>query len=226
MAEQLVLYGEKEIRFGNHDLLVMLPNERIHYKALEPWNITWVGLYGETVSKFMEFFDITPQNPIMHISLYNELNSIMDKIYNTSKDTSISSKLSITGLIYEFFSVLMQNANITKQNENIIKAALRIIDYNYTSPITINQIAERLSLNSSYFSRIFTEQTGMSPKQYILNKRMERAKELLKETDISVYEIAYSVGYEDQLYFSRIFKKHIGMPPLEFRKSAQAEPQL
>ena len=101
---------------------------------------------------------------------------------------------------------------------NSIKTALRIIDYNYSSPITVEQIAERLSLNTSYFSRIFSEQIGRSPKQYLLNKRIERAKELLIETNASIFDIANSVGYDDQLYFSRVFKKKTTLSPIEYRK--------
>ena len=216
-----VMYGDKETSFGEHDLLIMLPNERIHYKALEHWSISWLGLYGKAVDKFIYTLGITPQNPILHISLYNELYSIMEKIYNISKDLSLSSKFSVTGLIYEFFSVLSQNTNIGTDNISFVKTALKIIDYNYSSPITIEQISKRVSLNPSYFSRIFTEQVGMSPKQYLLNKRLTRAKELLKETNASVFEIANSVGYDDQLYFSRIFKKHIGISPTEYKNASK-----
>lgn len=216
-----VMYNDKEIPFGEHDLLIMLPNERIHYKALEHWSISWLGLYGETVDKFIKILGVTPEKPIIHISLYSELYNIIEKIYNISKDLSLHSKYSATGLIYEFFSVLVQNSNIGKENINAIKTALRIIDYNYSSPITIEQIAKRVSLNPSYFSRLFTEQVGIAPKQYLLNKRLNRAKELLSETDASIFEIANSIGYDDQLYFSRIFKKHIGVSPIEYKKSSR-----
>ena len=145
----------------------------------------------------------------------------MEKIYNISKDLSLSSKFSVTGLIYEFFSVLSQNTNIGTDNISFVKTALKIIDYNYSSPITIEQISKRVSLNPSYFSRLFTEQVGISPKQYLLNKRLNRAKELLSETNASIFEIANSVGYDDQLYFSRIFKKHIGISPTEYKNASK-----
>ena len=122
---QAVMYQDKEIFFGEHDLLVMLPNERIHYKAMEAWSISWLGLYGQAVDKFIKTIGITPDNPIIHISLYNELYNIIEKIYDISKDLSLSSRLSATGLIYEFFSVLSQNFNIDKENIDIIKNAIK-----------------------------------------------------------------------------------------------------
>lgn len=213
-----VLYNKKERHFGEHDLLIMLPNEKIHYKALEPWTISWLGLYGETIDKFIKILGVTPENPIIHISLYNELQSIVEKIFALSNELSFSSKISITALIYEFFSVLVQNSDNIKRNDPI-KSALKIIDYNYSSQISVEQIAESLALNTSYFSRIFANQVGISPKQYLLNKRIERAKELLEMEEVSIGEVATSIGYEDQLYFSRIFKKHVGVSPNEYKKS-------
>lgn len=213
-----MMYNPKETSFGEHDLLVMLPNERIHYKALEPWSISWVGLYGETIKEYMDLLGVTPQNPILHISLYNELKTIMDNIYDISKTISLSSKLSVAGLIYEFFSVLMQNSTLN-QKTDLINSALKLIDYNYCTDISVEQIANRLSVDPAYFSRIFTEKAGISPKKYILLKRMERAKELLIATDAGIFEISNSVGYEDQFYFCRIFKKTTGSSPTEYRKS-------
>lgn len=213
-----VLYDNNKTLFGEHDLLIMFPNEKVHYEALEPWTISWLGLYGEAIDKFIKILGATPENPIIHVSMYNELHSIIEKIYTLSNELSLSSKISITALIYEFFSVLVQNSDNIKRNDPT-KSALKIIDYNYSSQISIEQIAQSLTLNTSYFSRLFTEQVGMSPKQYILNKRIERAKELLELTDASIGEVATSVGYEDQLYFSRIFKKHVGISPNEYKKS-------
>ena len=95
-----IMLPHKKIKFGEHDLLIMFPDETIHYEALEEWSINWLGLYGEAVSDFIDLLGITPRNPIVQISLYNEFKSVMDNIYDMSKNTSLSSKFSIIGLIY------------------------------------------------------------------------------------------------------------------------------
>jgi len=213
-----IMCDDKKIQFSEHDLFVMLPNEKIHYKALEPWSISWLGLYGETVKEYLDLLGVTPQKPILHISLYNELKTVMDNIYDISKTLSLSSKLHVAGLIYEFFSVLMQNSTLN-QKTDLINSALKLIDYNYCTNISVEQIAKRLSVDPAYFSRKFTEKVGMSPKKYILHKRMERAKELLSVTDAGIFEISNSIGYEDQFYFCRIFKKMTKLSPSEYRKS-------
>ncbi len=212
-----VILPDKQLTFGKHDLLVMFPNHRIHYKALEDWSISWLGLYGETVSEYINLLKVTPQNPIMHISNYNELKTVMDNIYNLSNDSSLASKLSAIGSIYDFFAILMQNSNITRKPD-IISTALKIIDYNFCSDITIEKIARLLNVDSAHFSRKFSQKMHLSPKTYILNKRIQRAKELLCTTDDGIFEISNSVGYEDQFYFCRIFKKYTGLSPSEYRR--------
>ncbi len=214
-----VLYGDQERTFGRHDLLVMLPNERIHYKALEPWSIRWLGLHGKAVDRLIHALGVTPQNPIIPLSQYHTLADIMEKIYATAKDRSLSSGYAATALIYEFFSVLAQDTKADPSGIDPIKTARQMIDFNYSTPISIEQIAQRLSLDAAYFSRLFSAKAGISPKQYLLRKRMERAKALLEETNATVLEISNSVGYEDPLYFSRIFKKHCGVSPMQYRKS-------
>ncbi|MBQ7045918.1 MAG: AraC family transcriptional regulator [Clostridia bacterium] len=211
------LFSESSINFGEHDLLIMYPNETVHYKALSDWSISWVGLYGKTIQEFVDLLDVSPKNPIIHISLYNELKAVLDNIFDACKENSLVSNLQITSLIYEFLSVLMQNSKLYPKTD-VIKSALKIIDYNFCSDISIEQIAKHSSFHPAYFSRIFTETVGVSPKQYILQKRINRAKELLSVTDAGILEISNSVGYEDQFYFSRIFKKHTGLSPAQYRK--------
>ena len=211
-----VLHSHGNTTFGEHDLLIMQPNEKIHYKALNEWSISWLGLYGSAVDEFVHLLGVTPEKPLLHISLYNELKAVMDNIYEASKDTSLSSKLLVAGMIYEFFGILFKDLALKPQTE-IVDAALRIIEYSFCENITVEQIAEHLSVNSAYFSRKFTDKTGISPKRYILNKRIERAKELLRTSSASIMEISNSVGYEDQFYFCRIFKKYTGVTPGTYR---------
>lgn len=213
-----IMIPDKKNTFGEHDLLIMHPGEKIHYKAVDEWSISWLGLYGKTVSDYVDLLGIGPGKPIMHIPLYTELKVVMDKIYDLSKETTQSAKLSVIGLIHEFFSVLFRCSGYTDKTEPI-KAALNIIDYNYCTNISVEQIAEYLSINPAYFSRKFTQKTGVSPKRYIKKKRIERAKELLCSTNAGIFEIANSVGYEDQFYFYKIFKKYTDLSPSEYRKN-------
>lgn len=217
---EATLYGEKEIRLKEHDMLVMCPGEKIYYKANTPWSIQWIGLYGNTVEEYTKKLGISGKNPVFHVSLYNELEVVMDKLYSLTKNTSAAASLLQIGLIYNFFSLLFDCSDY-KNNVDYITTAIKIIDYNFNNDITVAKIAKTLHLTPSHLTRKFRAVTGLSPKQYIINKRIEYAKELLAHTNATIFEIANSVGFSDQLYFSRIFKIKERISPSEYRKKVQ-----
>ena len=211
-----VLHGTGEQSFGTHDMLIMCPEERIHYEALTDWSISWVGLYGRTVDEFTKRLGIDGKHPIIHIRLYSEIQSIFSELYERSESVSFDTALEITGLLYRFFSLLFVNQNIS-QKQDLIGTAKKIIDYNYNTDLCVSDLSESLGVSFAHFSRLFRQTLGVSPKQYIVNRRIERAKYLLINTNATIAEISNSVGYEDPLYFSRIFKKETCIPPREYR---------
>ena len=96
--------------------------------------------------------------------------------------------------------------------------ALDYIREHFNEEIVINDLAARLDMSPSYFSSTFKKEVGQSTMQYITGLRMERAREYLDSTDLSVAVIAKNVGYEDSQYFFRVFKKTTGMNPLQYRQ--------
>lgn len=101
----------------------------------------------------------------------------------------------------------------------VIAEAKRYIREHYTEQISLPEVAATVGLTPSYFSTVFKEHLGMSFSAYLTVVRIERAKELLKDTHYRVYEISHMVGYSNQYYFNRLFKKMVGVTPLDFRKS-------
>ena len=96
--------------------------------------------------------------------------------------------------------------------------AINYIIQNYSSNITVKNVAKFVGFERKYFCRIFTQKTGIPPSRYIINTRMNAAAELIKSTDLSVSEIAYSVGYNDLSTFSKSFKQVYKKSPLKYAK--------
>ncbi|MCD8104602.1 MAG: AraC family transcriptional regulator [Lachnospiraceae bacterium] len=96
--------------------------------------------------------------------------------------------------------------------------AIKYIKENYSRQITAEKLAEVVNLSPVYFSHLFKKQIGMNMTDYITDYRMKIAKKKLLETDDTIYEIALSVGFQEQRYFSKRFKQIVGMTPTEFRK--------
>ena len=102
--------------------------------------------------------------------------------------------------------------------ENCAAPSIRYIAEHYDMPITVNQLAEIENYNATYYSDWFKQQTGVSPSMYLRYIRINRAKELLEETDYTVMDIAVMVGYSSNSTFTRAFHSVAGMTPKEYRE--------
>ena len=88
---------------------------------------------------------------------------------------------------------------------------------NYTdSKLSVSSLCADMGVSVSYFTNTFTKTVNVSPKQFIIDYRIEKAKEILLNTNLSVSEASYHVGYEDSFTFSRAFKKKEGVSPTAF----------
>jgi AraC-like DNA-binding protein len=114
---------------------------------------------------------------------------------------------------------LERNRQLNKNRSHvdlINKARLRIRQ-ELESDLTIQQVADELGVSYSNFRKLFKEYTGISPALYQQDLRLQRAKELLSTTDMSIKEIAYQLNFESPDYFSSKFRAKVGRKPSEFR---------
>lgn len=100
--------------------------------------------------------------------------------------------------------------------------AVHAIQSDLTQSLDVEEMARSLQMSASHFIRTFKAQVGYSPLAYQTRLRIERAKDLLRNTSLRVSEIAAQIGYQNPMYFSSTFKKHTGMTPLEYRDKSLA----
>ena len=206
----------KDITMGKDNILVMFPGERIYYNAVSDWSIQWIGVAGQ-VDQLFDKIGVTKENPVFSPQNPKEISRILSEMYETQCEESTYAKYKVQSLLYEFFSELIITEN-TKRIYDPIARAIRTIEYNYNNKITVQGLADSFYLDEAYFSRLFKEKTGLSPKQYLLNVRLKRAKELLSETVYPIKEISTATGFSDPLYFSKLFLKKEGISPSIYRK--------
>ena len=104
------------------------------------------------------------------------------------------------------------------QYKSMLKRALRYIDQNFTDEnLSLNAVAKAANISPNYFSGVFSQEMGKTFVEYLTEKRMERAKELLRYSGKRSSEVAYEVGYRDPRYFSFLFKKTQGCTPSSYR---------
>src|SRR5690554_1425557 len=103
-------------------------------------------------------------------------------------------------------------------NKRMVDEIRRYLEDNYASEITLSAIADQYRISPGYLSLLFTEHTGNNFVDYLTERRIGKAKELLKHTQLRIYEIAAAVGYNDPFYFSNCFKKLTHKTPSEYRE--------
>ena len=124
------------------------------------------------------------------------------------------------GLIAKALELRDRESN--NQSERILKKALSYIEENYSQEtLSLNLVAGEVNVSANYFSAIFSRAMQVTFVEYVTGKRMEKAKKLLRQTQMHTGEIAQEVGYKDSHYFSFVFKKTQGCTPREYRAGAR-----
>ena len=107
---------------------------------------------------------------------------------------------------------------INNQNKAPVRVAKKYIQENYNKKVSLNDIAALVNLNPVYFSLIFKKETGINFSDYVINSKLDKSKELMKDLKYNIAEIAAMVGYNDSRHFSKLFKKKVGISPMDYRK--------
>ncbi|WP_417897342.1 helix-turn-helix domain-containing protein [Bacillus haimaensis] len=119
----------------------------------------------------------------------------------------------------EFILQLQKEAfSIPSATEKVCELAMKLIQENYQSPISMTWLKEELNFHPDYITRCMQKTIGISPVQYLTHFRLHQAKRLLVETEYKVSTISREVGIEDVTYFSKLFKKMEGTTPMEYRR--------
>lgn len=162
------------------------------------------------VSKLLETFggDIKQENPEMI-----QRNFIDSAV--TDEETFVTKMQSILD-----FALTYRDSRLTSRYGKIILKAKDFIEQNYSNQnITLALVAEQVCLSPNHFSAIFSQECNTTFIEYLTNVRIEHAKQLIKNTEMKGYDIAYECGFSDPHYFSYIFKKNTGLTPREYKSN-------
>ena len=126
-------------------------------------------------------------------------------------------RLATVGMLYKFLDRLLNNV-FTKRDA--LYPAIQYLEKNIFSPELTNEIlAKKANMSEVHFRKLFAEKYNTTPKQYIIDVRMNKAKQMLRATNLAVTDIAYMCGFTSLYSFSRAFKEKTGKTPSEYSKS-------
>ena len=216
----LVLHG-KEYTIRGGEAFLIYPQELAYYEADEknPWRYVWVVFEGPKAEEVLRSVGITEEQPMLYPKDGGRsLLSCMERLlYDYEQELKTIANL------YELLQVMENESTEVEQKapkpqQDYVEQIKRYIEYRYAEDVKISELAEHCGLNRSYMTKCFTEDTGVSPKEYLMRYRMKKAKELLAKDGLPISNVAYTVGYSDPLAFSKMFKNREGVSPLEYRE--------
>lgn len=213
------------------DAFLIYPEEEVWYEAdkEEPWAYAWLGFYGYKVKKVMQYAGFSKELPIRSLKCTMLLKSYVDEILEIHRLT-IEESMKRNGYVKLFLATLIEDNE--KYNTKTMpehsypgavyaKHAMEYIEQHYREKIKINELAEYIGVNRSYLTNMFKKTMGCSPQEYLVQFRMEKAKSLLKSTDMPINAVAAAVGYSDQLAFSKMFRLYTKLSPKAFRQTKE-----
>jgi len=221
---------------GPGDTFIIFPGELFSYQAdlIEPWHYMWVAFVGHGAAESMALIDASPEQPIISGSFGPSLQNYYDQLHRCFDSASFPELVNLEagGWVRLLFRELglARKKLVTHQYaadsavDLVVKQAIQFLSLQFTQPISIEHMSSMFGYHRTHLCKLFKQSTGLSPMQYLLRIRMQRA-ELLLATSMPVDQVASSVGFSDALYFSKKFRKWQGQSPTEYRKALRSIPK-
>ncbi len=208
--------------------LIVLPAHAPHsYTAddKQPWTIYWLHFKGNLADYFAQGLNKPIDIKIKIDSRTNERISLFEEILTTMQHGYSKQNLHYaTTVLYHFLGTIKYmeqfvNARMHESNkDDLVETAILYMKENMEKRVSMSDVARFIGYSSSHFCQVFKEKTGMSPNDYFNRLKIERACELLDQTNMRINQISYKIGIQDNYYFSRLFKKVMHVSPQKYRK--------
>lgn len=208
-------------------MFVTKPGEQTFYRADEkdPWVYCWMTFDGIKARKYIEYTGMTEginwrdcyADPREYYAYVKE---ILDR-----PEMSLANDLQRLGLLLSYISLAIETEtkkqHLSRHDSDIntdtyVDMAMTYIQSNFSN-VKISDVARNIGINRSYLTKIFKQKTGVSPQEYLMERKLNYACDLLIETDAQIQDIARRVGYNNLLTFSKIFKGRYGISPKNYR---------
>ena len=186
-------------------------------KLLKHWYIHFVPNPNDLdmLETYREIIELKVDEKVL------ELFRIVETCYKEFyyKKGNISSRFASSGAIRLLLSMFLKNKSDDNFEQIRFLPVLNYINANIGKAITLEDLAKAIGYNKRYFGKMFKKAFNISPLQYVMNKKVMSACQFLIGTNLSVREIAYKLGFENEFYFSRIFKNKTGKSPKAYRQT-------
>ncbi|MBR2296182.1 MAG: helix-turn-helix transcriptional regulator [Clostridia bacterium] len=221
LADKLQVFYQDEWRgLEPGSVIIIPPNTPYKCKcATASASFLWVHFTGSDVEKVLERYKIGLFPCIYKTAIVNNIYTRFQKLFEGFAKNDLYRTYDLAALLDRLLIEIGRAIEEKETNRVTLSRSIRYINENYTSQIKIPYLAQMENMCMTAYNMAFKKQMGMSPTRYIINLRIDSAKELLRTTNLKIREVATICGYDDVCFFRKTFKKEVGVSPLEYRKS-------
>ena len=201
------------------------PQQRNTYMADErdPWTYAWIEFDGLKAMELLSQSGLSYDYPVYISRDKQEQERMKSELTAITLGNELL-PVDVMGHLYHFFGALIKSSSMSKKiaggslREFYVRESISFIEQHYQNPaMTIEDIALSCNLSRGYLSKIFAAVLAVSPQDFLIQYRLNKACELLQITDKPIGEVSVLVGYPNQLHFSRAFRRIFGKPPSQWR---------
>lgn len=206
---------EKEWRLHTGDGFLIWPGEVISYQSSAecPWEYYFVTFRGTDASVLAQSAGLSPEKPVFYRAPILESMKHIFALGNENQPL-----LPMHTRLLQCFSSLAVPQPLPTPGGEYIKNALNYLEQNYAYPLEVGEIARQVGVDRTYLFRLFKQATGHSPQMYLRHYRLEKARELLLNTSLTLEQIAASTGIGSAAQLSKAFRSQYGCAPGTLRK--------
>lgn len=211
-------------KFSAGDCYFVVPGEFEIFEALEdePYECAWITINGRRAKEMISMAGLPEHNSIFKFEYTEQCAEIIKEyLFHDGYENDYVEASKLEETFYKILSYHFKSCRPPELKANNKAAEIaEFIEKNYGRGIKISDLCNVFYLSKNYLCTIFKREYGITPQEYLISYRIEKAKQLLKLDDkkLSVAEISFSVGIDNPLYFSRCFHQRVGLSPSEYRK--------
>ncbi|MGL5649153.1 MAG: AraC family transcriptional regulator [Clostridium sp.] len=219
-GEGLFFIDNKVYHLKKGDGFFIPPNTKNNYYPIteNPWTYRWIGVNGSRAKEILDKCNFNGNYTFNYVK-----DDLVDFHFKSIYENSIINKpFNAIGHFYQLVSLLIDECSQSddvdsSKNKSYIDDSLIFIEKNYDKSITVSDIANHLNIDRSYFFKIFKLSLMISPQQFLIDFKLNKACDLLRKSNYSISEISELLGFSSQSYFSKLFKKNLGITPVQYR---------
>lgn len=227
--KHISINGDNKFCYNTNQFLLMPPNSNIYMDIDKPTKALVFELKDDLLKQISEKISIdyeinynsVIEDKIMKNDLTKEIKDCLNKIAfiisKENKNVEFLLDLYAQELVYRLLQVKGTQHILNFEHNNSVYKAIKYMHDNLGSPLSIRQISSELNMSEPGFCQYFKKITGITPKEYLTDLKLLKAKDMIKHTSIT--NVAYDLGYENISYFISLFKNKYGMTPKQYKKN-------